>query len=241
MAIFRKLLLCALIPLPQPLKRLACRRLLGWEIGEGATVGLSYVDARMVTLGRGVHIGHFNVIRHVKRLAIGDRTYIANFNSFYGSQYEGEAYRGELRIGADVQFMSRHFLDVTGSITIGDRAVIGGRETQFWSHQVAPINGEFALEPGHVEVGEDVYIGARAMLLGCRVPPRAVVGAGSVVTKSFEAEDARLLIAGNPAAIRKRYAAPTVGQQGEISDAISTQQAESLVQEADSLVQENFV
>ncbi len=60
-------------------------------------------------------------------------------------------------------------------------------------------DGVSRLAATRVEVGADAYVGARAMLLGCRVPPGAVVGAGSVVTKDFAPEAARLLIAGNPA------------------------------------------
>ena len=200
----RKLLLCVLVPLPQPLKQAAYRHLLGWRIGKRVRIGLSYLDSRSVTIGDDVAIGHFNVVRNVKRLSIGSGTILANFNSVFGSTY-GPEFPGDVSIGAGVSFMSHHFVDATGSVLIGDRAVIGGRDTHFWSHEMQQSDGASRLAATRVEVGAGAYVGARAMLVGCRIPAGAVVGAGSVVTKDFAPEAARLLIAGNPASIRKRY------------------------------------
>ena len=43
------------------------------------------------------------------------------------------------------------------------------------------------------------------MILAEHIPDGAVVAAGSVVNKTFPGQDCRLLIAGNPATVRKRY------------------------------------
>ena len=204
---WRKVVFVVAILLPPPLKVLVYRSL-GWRIGKGVRIGLSYIDSREVSLGDRARIGHFNVIKGVKRLVVGEETYIANFNDIFGSG-SGPGYPGELRIGDGVNFMSHHFVDVAGTVIIGNRAVIAGRDTHFWSHQVGLVDGVSRLMPLRICVGDDAYIGARAMLLGCSIPAGAVVGAGSVVTKDFAPEKDRLLIAGNPAAIKKRY------EQGE--------------------------
>jgi acetyltransferase-like isoleucine patch superfamily enzyme len=203
MSKLRKLLLILAIPLPQPLKQAIYRRL-GWRIGRGVKIGLSYIDGLEVTFEDQVTIGHFNVFKQMKRLHVGQESLISNFNEAFGTTY-GPEWPGELQIGANVNFMSRHFVDAAGSVIIGDRCVVAGRETQFWSHQMALVDGVSELKPLRVCVGPDAYIGARAMLLGCNIPAGAMVGAGSVVAKSFPPEPCRLLIAGNPAVIKKRY------------------------------------
>jgi acetyltransferase-like isoleucine patch superfamily enzyme len=198
-------LLCCVL-FPNFFKRFVYRKLLGWSIGQNVKIGFSYIDAKDVVIGDRVRIGHGNVIRNLKSLRIGGDTYIANFNSIFGASYEGWA--STLEIGQSVNFMSHHFLDVGGTITIGDRAIIGGRDTQIWAHGLAyDSHGNPDLQPLNVMIGRQVYIAARSTLVGCTIPDRTVVGAGSVVTKQFVAESCPYLIAGNPAIIKKRYQA----------------------------------
>ena len=103
--------------------------------------------------------------------------------------------------------MSHHFIDVLGTVTIGANTTIGGRDTHFWSHSrfydeaLSP-----QLEAIDIKVGKNSYVGARATLIGCSIPEGAIVGAGSIVNKSFENDkNYNFLIAGNPAKIKKRY------------------------------------
>lgn len=36
-----------------------------------------------------------------------------------------------------------------------------------------------------VSIGQEVYVGARSVLVGCHIPAKAVIGVGSVITKTF--------------------------------------------------------
>jgi acetyltransferase-like isoleucine patch superfamily enzyme len=195
------LIICAL--LPNFLKLLIYRNVFGWKIGRDVKIGFSYIESRDVCLGDRVKIGHFNIIRNLKSLQIGRNTCISNFNSIFGVSFED--CQSALEIGQSVNFMSHHFLDVGGKITIGDYVVFGGRNTQVWGHSLRYTNGQLAFKPIDVTVGKNAYIGARATLVGCTIPDRTVVGAGSVVTKQFAPEPCPYLIAGNPATIKKRY------------------------------------
>ncbi len=194
--------------LPQGLKQGLYRRVFGWRIGRGVRIGCSYLDAAQMSLGDGVRIGHFNIIRNVARLEIGRGSVLENFNQFFGTRLPDVSLPSELVMGEQVSFMSRHFVDVTGSVHIGSRTVVAGRDSQFWSHTLALAEKGYAFQPTHLRIGEDVYIGARATLVAGSVPAGAIVGAGSVVTKSFAPEAARVLIAGNPAVVKKRYLPP---------------------------------
>jgi acetyltransferase-like isoleucine patch superfamily enzyme len=104
-------------------------------------------------------------------------------------------------------------VDCSGGVEIGQGTIVGGADTQVWSHtlKVAPAGYEMVMRP--VRIGKGVYVGARATILAERIPDGAVVAAGSVVNKSFPDEDCRLLLAGNPAAIRRRYGQGEDGAQ----------------------------
>ena len=200
----RKLLLLIATLLPLPLKLLLYRRVMGWQIDQNVQIGLSYLDADQVWISENVYIGNLNIIRCVKQLRIGNNSRLMNFNQFFGRR-DNPRWTSQLTIGEHVQFMSHHFIDAGGTVTIGDRTTIGGRDTQIWSHGLTYETSEAMLSPLAVTVGSDVYVGARATLVNCHIPSKAVVGAGSVVTKKFAEEVDRLLIAGNPAMIKKRY------------------------------------
>jgi acetyltransferase-like isoleucine patch superfamily enzyme len=195
-------LLCAL--LPNPLKILIYRKIFGWTIGSNVKIGYSYIYAKQVLLIDRIHIGHFNIIRNLNTLQIGSDTHIANFNSIFGAPYDN--WEAKLHIGQGVKIMSHHFIDVGGKIDIGDRTVLGGRSTQLWGHTSGydPF-GNLTQTPLNIHIGQDVYIGAKSALIGCGIPDRTIIGAGSVVTKHFDPEPSPLLIAGNPATIKKRY------------------------------------
>jgi acetyltransferase-like isoleucine patch superfamily enzyme len=209
--IMRKVILILSILLPNPLKIVFYRYCMGWQIGAGVKIGLSYIDARDVVIGDAVRIGHFNVIRHLKVFAVGANTCIKNFNSFFGAAAQHPAWASCLEIGDSVNCMSHHFIDAGGKITIGHHSVLGGRESQIWSHGLCyDQSGTPSLQSFQVEIGSYVYIGARATLVGCSIPDQSAIGAGSVVTKKFGAEDCPILIAGNPAVIKKRYGEKSV-------------------------------
>lgn len=197
------------VALPQPLKRALFRHVLGWKVADDAYVGLSYIGADAVTLGPGSHIGHFNIVRNVRTLALGRRAYIKDFNHIFGGTV---GIRGErsFRLGDDGHIMSRHFFDVCGVVEIGRDALIGGRGTQIYTHSLVAPHGVDEWSVGEMVIGDGAQVFASAILVHCRVPPGAIVAAGAVLTKSFDPEpNQRLLIAGNPAIVVGRRAIAT--------------------------------
>lgn len=202
----KKILLLLAVFLPQPVKLFCYRRFFGWQIGNLVTIGFSYIDSQQVKIGDNTRIGHFNIIRNIKQLEIGEKCYIANFNEFFGNPRQDSTWSRKLLIGNKVLIMSHHFIDVLGSVTRGDRTTIGGRNSHFWTHSLINEGGILKLQETDIEIGENSYIGARATLIGCKIPKNSIVGAGSIVNKSFSEEsNYSLLIVGNPASIKKRY------------------------------------
>ncbi|MBJ7332408.1 MAG: hypothetical protein JHC95_21110 [Solirubrobacteraceae bacterium] len=202
----RKLLSIAVIPMPQAVKRLVYRRFFGWEIADDVSIGLSWIDIEEVVLAPGVRIGHFNLIKGGRRFAIGRNSYMKNFNQFLGPGLNDHHFPTcTFEMGAESRIMSRHFFDLSGDIVIADDVNIGGRDSQLWSHsRFTRPDGYRDLAPKTLTIEEGVYTGARVTLVHCTIPKGAVVGAGAVVTRSFEIEKVGDVIAGNPATVITR-------------------------------------
>jgi acetyltransferase-like isoleucine patch superfamily enzyme len=189
--------------MPSSFKIYLYRSLLGWKIGEKVEIGLSYISAEEVEIQSGCHIGHFNAFRNLRRLQLGENSYIRNFNQFSGI-LRGGNFCSEFITHKNVLVMNSHYFDVAGSILIESYTTVGGTGSQFWSHGLAMTERGYETLPSSIRVRAWTYIGARSILIGCTIPRGSIIGAGSVVTKSFPEESTRLLIAGNPADIKKR-------------------------------------
>jgi acetyltransferase-like isoleucine patch superfamily enzyme len=108
----------------------------------------------------------------------------------------------EVVIGDDVG-MSGCSITAENRITIGNRVLVGAGaliiDTD--AHPLTP-EGRNANEPARsspIEIGDDVFIGARAIILkGVKIGSGAVIGAGAVVTKDIPS---RSVAVGNPAKV----------------------------------------
>jgi len=190
--------------LPAKIKPFFYRHLLGWKIGRNVKIGLSYINGKQIEIGDDVKIGHLNIMTTFRCLKIGSFSVIKNLNHFSG-RCDYAKWPGHMEIGERVNIMSRHFIDSHGEVLIGDKTTIAGRDTQIWSHGVTYETEEPMLTPLLVKISKEVYIGSRSTLVGCQIPDCTVIGAGSVVTKDFSNEVGRILIAGNPGVVKKRY------------------------------------
>jgi acetyltransferase-like isoleucine patch superfamily enzyme len=85
-----------------------------------------------------------------------------------------------------------HRLDFTDRLQLGERVIIGGRNSSLWTHnrqRTAPIS-----------VGDRTYIGSESRLApGAVLPARSIVALGSVVSGQLCGEGS--LIGGVPARV----------------------------------------
>ena len=123
-----------------------------------------------------------------KFIAIGDGSRITIRQS--GSLIVGHAFIGpRFRLFSDKKITIGNGISIAWDVMILD--------TSF--HKIVGTSGVAA----EVVIEDDVWIGANVIILpGARIRRGSVVGAGSVVTKSFDEE--AVLLAGNPAKIVKR-------------------------------------
>ena len=128
------------------------------------------------------------------------------------------------KCGADVLVLKKSYFGDGSRLSIGDRsylglnARLGGKITlgndvimgpevimMAVSHEyrsvVIPINQQGGMDEREIIIGDDVWIGTRAVLLpGVKIGSHSIVAAGSIVTKSFPEYS---IIGGNPAKLIK--------------------------------------
>jgi acetyltransferase-like isoleucine patch superfamily enzyme len=104
-----------------------------------------------------------------------------------------------LRVGARAHIGPECLLDLASAVSIGSRAALSPRVTVLTHADPgeSTLQQRYPRQTAPTTLEEDVWIGAGATILhGVRIGARAVVGAGSLVRKSVDA-DAR--VAGVPA------------------------------------------
>ena len=208
----RLLVLAGLAVLPSFLKRPLYRLLFGYRIGRGVKIGLTLLDAGECVIQDNVSIGHLNVVIGVKKLFIGDHARIGHLNILRGGDEINIGRYAEIlrlneinsipdpvvvnpvdprfTLGAGSVITASHKIDFTDRVTIGQRTILGGRNSSLWTH-----NRQRTLP---IEIGDYVYIGSEIrMAPGSGLPSRCIVGIGSVITKKLTGE--MQLIAGVPA------------------------------------------
>jgi acetyltransferase-like isoleucine patch superfamily enzyme len=199
-------------PLPSCLKRSLYRWFFRYRIGKGVRIGISIIDAGECSIEDGVSIGHFNVVTRVEKLTIHDHVRIGHLNIIRGGsevslgRYSEIIRMNEINsipdpevvneidprflLGAGSIVTTGHKIDFTDRVEIGRRVILGGRNSSLWTH-----NRQRTLP---IMIGDMTYIGSEIrMAPGSTIPPRSIVGIGSVITAQL-AEEGKL-IAGVPA------------------------------------------
>jgi acetyltransferase-like isoleucine patch superfamily enzyme len=197
---------------PSFLKRICYRLFFGYKIGKRVRIGLSIVDARECSIADDVRIGHLNLIFRVQKLAINDHAKIGHLNIIRGGdevsigRYAEIIRMNEINSIAEPEVVNPidprftlgdgsiittgHKIDFTDRVTIGRRAILGGRNSSLWTHNRQRTHP--------IDIGSFTYIGSEIRIApGGSVPSRSIVGIGSVITSELSAEGH--LIAGVPA------------------------------------------
>ena len=163
--------------------RIRLLRMLGHEIASSARVGCSWIDIRRMTLGENARIGFGNVFKGLDSVVLKDNAKIGRFNQFTASRhYKALAGtdHGTLVLESGAVITMRHYLDCQHRIAIGERSLIAGIGTTFFTHQkgIASLH-----EAKPIEIGPRVYVGARCMLLpGTHIAGFAYIAAGSNIS-----------------------------------------------------------
>jgi acetyltransferase-like isoleucine patch superfamily enzyme len=200
--------------LPNVFKKPLYRLLFGYRFGDDVWIGIAFLDARELTLGAGVRIGHLSAITRVGRFDAGRMARIGPLNVIRGGARVvlgdyAEVMRlnvlnaipdhdcttspvSELELGAGTVITSGHRIDFTDRVRLGRNVIVGGRSSSLWTHN--------RQETAPIEIGDFCYLGSEVRLApGARLPDECILGIGAVLTG--EIKDARSLVAGVPAKV----------------------------------------
>lgn len=180
--------------------RMFCRRvqtwlLLGRYLGVSVGVGVQVRGVPRVFLRRG------------SNLILGDRVALVSKNAYNSLEARGPCIFRTVRrdasilIGSDVG-LSAATVSAASSIVVGAGTMIGAGTviTDCDHHDLSapPKRRRYSrnLDVRPVEIGENVFIGARCIVLkGVTIGSGAIIGAGSVVSRDIPAN---VVAAGNP-------------------------------------------
>lgn len=134
------------------------------------------------SFGRGSVIVSPRILRGVERIHVGNGCAI-----YPGAWLQSEPAGAEIRIGDHVYMGHDVHLHAADSITVGDRVfMVDGVYIGSADHDRA--DRSTAHGTGRVVIGDNVFIGQRAVVLGgVTIGDGATIGAGAVVTKDVPA------------------------------------------------------
>ncbi|WP_062516252.1 acyltransferase [Demequina gelatinilytica] len=188
--------------LPSRFKNFWLRRL-GHEVPGSARVGMVLLSGQTrLSMGARASIGHFNVIKDVGRVELGEDSVIGQWNWITASTELVRKFGapGRLTLGAHSAISSRHYLDCSGGIDIGAFTTVAGVRTTIFTHGIDWRDSAQKVTP--VSIGDYVLMGSNAVIPpGGTVPDRAVVAMGTVIGK--DSGEPGSLIAGPRAGVVK--------------------------------------
>lgn len=182
-------------------------RLFGYKIGKKIKIGFSIVLANEIELNDNVKIGHFNFIK-IDKLILCNNSLIKHFNIFKGpfelelknkARIANQNYltraplgvtygKSIFQLGKNSNITSKHFIDLTKSVVMGENTVLGGRHSQIWTHGYVhkEIGDERLRIDAEVVIGNNVYIGSRCLFNpGVSISNAVSIGSGSVISKNL--------------------------------------------------------
>lgn len=190
------LLMVTTLVLPWKLRRLILNTMPGIWLHPRSYMGFSIVVAVSMRLEDGARIGHFNFIRGLENLLVGYCSTIGSFNwiSGYPLSRKGSflvSRDPSLYLGREAAITSRHLIDCTDSVRIGEFSILAGYRSQILTHGIDVRTSIQRCSP--VSVGRYCFIGTSTVLLqGANINDRVVVAASSVVTSGLSAGSNKL-------------------------------------------------
>lgn len=201
----KRILSLLIIFLPWSIKRFILIKIWNFEIHPSSRIGLSYIYPSKLRMHQNSKIGSFNVAINLDEVVLKKNSSISRFNWITGfstkkktkhfSHQKGRS--SKLLLGQDSAITKYHHLDCTSVISVGKFSIIAGYQSQFLTHSINLHSNRQHSEP--IIIGDYCFVGTNCVILGgSQLPNNSVLGAKSLLNKSFQNE--YTLYGGVPAA-----------------------------------------
>lgn len=180
------------------------RMFMGYDIDYKSKVGMFNLILSKEVKMRNAIVGHFNIIRteslimasgarirsmnnikHMNRLLLDEKAEINRRNAIIGAYlpWNDNKEKCNLKMGKRSLLTNQCSLDCTNSIEMGTDVVMGGKQTQVWTHGF-DVERRMVSKP--IVMGDNIYIGSRSIICqGVNIADNVVIGAGTCVAKSI--------------------------------------------------------
>jgi acetyltransferase-like isoleucine patch superfamily enzyme len=146
-------------------------------------------------------IGAFNVIRNVSSFVLESGAILGQFNWVTGGSTGILSESSRLFLGKESAVTSRHYIDVSGAVTVGAFSTVAGERSVILTHQIDYRESRQTLAAVHI--GQYALVSSNVKIVpGASVPDFSVVAMGSVVAPGLI--ETSCLYAGIPAKPRRR-------------------------------------
>jgi acetyltransferase-like isoleucine patch superfamily enzyme len=181
--------------LPWTIRRPLLQKCYGYEIHQTARIGISWVFPKKLVMLPNSRIDHFNIAVNLdfmkleSNASIGRSNWITGFPTRTDSKHfvHQPDRKAELILGESSAITKKHHLDCTNTIHIGKFSTIAGYDSQFLTHSINVIEN---IQDSHaIAIGDYTFVGTNCVVLGgSKLPSHSVLGAKSLLNKTFELE-----------------------------------------------------
>ncbi|WP_111508152.1 hypothetical protein [Mycobacterium kyogaense] len=176
-------------------------RMFGHDVAASAHIApLLAVNVGRAVIGENAMIAPLNIFRRIRLLKVGDGASIGSLNTISAHP----AYQalhpdvGVLVMGDGAIITSRHNIDCSGNVALGDMSGIAGQRTTILSHEIDIMLD--VQSAGWVSIGERSVVLTNCLLLkGAVLPPHSLLVANSMLSRPRKAHQAPGVYAGSPA------------------------------------------
>jgi acetyltransferase-like isoleucine patch superfamily enzyme len=177
--------------LPWSMRRAFLEKQFGYTLHPTSRIGLSWIFPDRLVMEAHTSIGDLTICKNIALLhlrehaVIGRGNWITGFPLGPSRHFAAETdRRPELIVGEHSAITHRHLIDCTNSVTIGSFTTFAGFQSQILTHSIDVEHNRQASAP--IRIGDYCFVGTNSVLLGgCALPDFCVLGAKSLLNKSF--------------------------------------------------------